>query len=218
MVVMNDMPRASAGRALSLLGFLGVLACAATPGCAEAEDGGVLVSEFPVGVSPGLAPGLADGCDGAARPEGRLNGRIYDIPPETRRLPDFAALSPVEAICVDRLDVTPRRSVYPAFPGLKDRFKWFAADFEGTFVVDHPGLYAFRLVSDDGSQLYIDDTLVVDNDGYHPPRMAFAAASIGAGRHTLRVPYWQGPGPLALVLEVARPGEDYHVFQIDRPL
>ncbi len=133
-------------------------------------------------------------------------------------LPDFSALSPFETVCLDRLDVTPRRSVYPAFPGMRDRYRWFAVDLEGAFTVNDPGLYYFRLTSDDGSQFYVDDKVVIDNDGYHPPRSALGAARLSAGSHTIRVPYWQGPGPLALVLEVARPGEAYHVFHVDETL
>jgi PA14 domain len=211
------MNRTSPSRVLPLLGVLGVLACVAQAGCAETTV--VVASDaFPISISPGVAPGLADGCDGDAPPAGRLLGRVYDIPLETRLLPDFDALSPVESVCLDRLDVTPRRSVYPGFPGLRDRFRWFAVDLEGSFTVDDPGLYYFRLTSDDGSQFYVDDTLVIDNDGYHPPRMALGAARLAAGRHTIRVPYWQGPGPMALVLEVAPPGEAYRVFRMDRPL
>jgi hypothetical protein len=32
------------------------------------------------------------------------------------------------------------------------------------------------------------------------------------------VPYWQGPGPLALILEVARPNAAFEVFRVDQPL
>jgi hypothetical protein len=197
------------------------IALASTLGCdppAPAQQPQGFPDVFPVMVSAGVAPGEADGCDGDAPPVGRLRGRVYDIPLETRLLPDFAALSPVETICLDQLAVTPRRSVYPAIPGLKDRYKWFALDLQGVFDVEHPGLYYFRLTSDDGSQLFIDDTLVVDNDGYHPARLALGAASITAGRHTIRVAYWQGPGPLALMLDVARPGESYGVLRVDQPL
>lgn len=201
----------------ALLSPLCLLGCATQTGWVEAFDG-VTFSEFPISLSPGIAPGKAEGCDGEGLPEGRLRGNVYDIPLETRLLPRFEALTPVETICLDRLYVTPRRSVYPAFPGLNDRFRWFALDLQGTFVVEHAGLYYFRLTSDDGSQFFVDDTLVIDNEGYHPPRMALGAAQMAAGRHTIRVPYWQGPGPLALVLEVARPGEDYRVFRMDVPL
>lgn len=188
-------------------------------GCAESSEVSVVSrDQFPVTLSPGVAPGEAQGCEGEGTPVGRIRGVVYDIPPGTRMLPDFAALSPVEAICLDRLDVTPRRSVYPAFPGLRDHFRWFALDLRGTFTVSDAALYYFRLTSDDGSQFFIDDTLVIDNDGYHPPRMALGAARLTAGPHTLHVLYWQGPGPLALVLEVARPGQPYEPLRVDAPL
>jgi hypothetical protein len=223
----NYMPRTAPSPTLPLILLVGCLAGLAQVGCAaEQTEETIALPGYPpftVAVSPGVAPGLTDGCDGDPLPIGRMRGRAYYIPEETRMLPNFDALSrsqtsPFETVCLDRLDVTPRRSVYPAFPGLRDRYRWFAIDLQGSFVVQDPGLYYFRLTSDDGSQFYVDDTLVIDNDGYHPPRMAKAAAQLTAGPHTLRVPYWQGPGPLALVLEVARPGEPYHVFQIDQPL
>ncbi len=197
---------------------LGLLACTTQLGCTETP---LLVAPdpFPITLSPGPAPGLAaDGCEGARPPAGRLLGLVYDVPLETRLLPDFGRLSPVEAICLDRLDVSPRRSVYPGFPGLRDRFRWFAADLRGVAHVEGEGVFYFRLLSDDGARLFIDDTLVIDNDGYHPPRVALGAARITAGPHTVHVEYWQAAGPMALVLEVARPGEDYRVLRMDRPL
>jgi PA14 domain len=172
----------------------------------------------PVGVSPGVAPGETTGCTNEELPAGKLRGRVYDIPMGTKLLPDFDTLPPVEMVCLDRLAVTTRRSVYPAFPGLNDRFRWFAVDLEGTFLVDEPGLFYFRLTSDDGSKFLIDDQLVIDNDGYHPTRVATGVARLAGGSHRIRVPYWQGPGPLALILEVARPGEQYQIFRMDQPL
>jgi hypothetical protein len=154
--------------------FYCLLACVCATQIACTENVTV-VSELPLTISPGVAPGESDGCAGDEIPEGRLRGLVYDIPLDTRLLPDFSTLSPVESVCLDRLDMTPRRSIYPGFPGLKDRFRWFAVELEGTFVVDTPGLFYFRLTSDDGSQLTLDGAMVVDNDGYHPrasPRAA----------------------------------------------
>jgi hypothetical protein len=216
------MLRMALSPSLPLIALAGWLACFSQVGCAaEQTEETIALPGYPpftVAISPGVAPGQTDGCDAEPLPAGRMRGRAYYIPEETRMLPNFDTLSPFQTVCLDRLDVTPRRSVYPAFPGLQDRYRWFAVDLQGSFVVENPGLYYFRLTSDDGSRFYVDDTLVIDNDGYHPPRMALAAARLTAGPHTIRVPYWQGPGPLALVLEVARPGEPYHVFQIDQPL
>src|SRR5580692_6594617 len=117
----------------------------------------------PVGIAPSVAPGLTEGCTDSELPTGKLRGRVYDVPMGTKLLPDFDTLQPVEMVCLDRLAVTTRRSVYPAFPGVNDRFRWFAVDLEGTFLVDEPGLFYFRLTSDDGSKFFIDDRLVIDN-------------------------------------------------------
>lgn len=118
---------------------------------------------------------------------------------------------------MDGLAIAERRG-YPGFPGLKNRFEWFALDFSGGFMVDGPGLYRFRISSDDGSKVFIDGKQVIDNDGFHITRAAEGAVELAAGPHTVAVPYWQGPGPMSLVLEVARPGQGYQVFRVDRPL
>ena len=118
---------------------------------------------------------------------------------------------------MDGLDVTERRG-YPGFPGIRNRVEWFGVDFEGGFVVTQPGVFHFRLTSDDGSRLSIDDTLVIDNDGFHATRSAEGDITLAAGLHRIAVPYWQGPGPFSLMLEVARPGEGYDIFHVDHAL
>jgi hypothetical protein len=118
---------------------------------------------------------------------------------------------------MDRLAVGERNG-YPGFPGVKDRVEWFGVDFRGVFVVAQPGTFRFRITSDDGARLFVDGAIVVDNDGYHPVRSREGVVTLDAGAHTIAVPYWQGPGPMALILEVARPGEGYHVLRLDQPL
>jgi hypothetical protein len=197
------MHRTSHLMGLLLLSFLGVAQAA----CVEVDN------EVVFAPSAGFVVGLATGCGGAEPPAGRLRGIVYPLPLETRQLPDFGALRPAGAICMDRLDVTERRS----FPGLR-RSEWFGVDFQGVFFVDEPGVFHFRLMSDDGSRLIVDGALVIDNDGYHAVRAAEGAVALDRGPHTIGVPFWQGPGPLALTLEVARPGEGYEIFHVDRPL
>lgn len=185
-----------------------------TTGCVDAENEVVFPASAPSPAVPFGNTGLASGCDGEEPPVGRLRGRVYALPLETRSLPSFGALPSVGTLCVDRLAVTERRS----FPGIANRAEWFGVDFDGVFNVTDAGPLYFRLTSDDGSQLSIDGALVIDNDGYHTTRSREAAVSLAAGPHRIAVPYWQGPGPLTLSLEVARPGESYEVFQFDRPL
>lgn len=201
------MHRTSYLQALLLLVFLG----AGPAACVETE--GEVV--FPA--SAAFASGLTAGCNGPEPVVGRLRGRVYSLPLETRLLPDFDALRPVGTVCMDRLDVSERNG-YPGFPGLRNRFEWFGVDFQGAFVVDEPGLFHFRLTSDDGSKLFVDGALVIDDDGFHAVRATEGAVRLAAGTHGIAVPYWQGPGPLALLLEVARPGAGYEIFHMDRPL
>jgi hypothetical protein len=187
--------------------FVSVLVLgAAQSACVEQDEMHPEVALAPVAASCGAAP-----------PLGRLCGCVYDLPLQTRRLPDFAALVPVEMLCTDRLAVSLRNGA-PGFPGVTGRFEWFGVDFHGTVVVQRPGPFSFRLTSDDGAQLYVDDVLVLNNDGLHDVRPAEATVALDAGPHRVRVPYWDGPGPMALTLEVARPGEAYEILRVDRPL
>jgi PA14 domain-containing protein len=181
-------------------------------GCVDAED----AVAFPPSAGSS-AIGLTSGCNDADLVDGLLRGTVYSVPLETRQLPDFEALRPVGTICMAGLDVTERRG-YPGFPGLRNRFEWFAIDFQGAFDVGAGGPVHFRLTSDDGSKLYIDGALVIDNDGYHVTRSAEGDVSLAPGPHRIDIPYWQGPGPMSLVLEAARPGEGYDVFHLDREL
>ena len=52
--------------------------------------------------------------------------------------------------------------------------------------------------SDDGSQLYIDGSLVVDNDGIHPTRSRQGRIRLGTGIHTVEIHYFQGPRDMLL--------------------
>ena len=83
-------------------------------------------------------------------------------------MPDFGALTPVHTFIAANLDV-PIRDYTEGFPTpeMQTVVENFAVRFRGVLAVDTPGIYTFWLLSDDGSKLYIDDTLVIDNDGIH---------------------------------------------------
>ena len=184
--------------------------------CLPMNEGVMLPAAGTVGPAP-IAPGLTDGCNETGRTMGRLVGHLYTLPLETRRLPDFDTLTPAGAVCLDRIDVS-ERSGYPSFPGINNRYTWFGVDLEGAFIVEQPGVYSFRLTSDDGSKLIIDGSQIIDNDGFHQTATREAAVQPAPGPHVIDVPYWQGAWPLALVLEVARPGGAFEVFRVDQPL
>ncbi len=86
--------------------------------------------------------------------------------------------------------------------------------FESNFVthaianIDVPavGSYNFRLTSDDGSRLYIDDQLVIDHDGLHGETSKDGAVTLTAGYHALRVEYFEAGGEQVLRLAWQPPG------------
>ncbi len=144
-----------------------------------------------------------------------LRGLIYFLPPQTSALPGFSSMDPVGAIYTASLNV-PRRAFREGFPGVTDRYEWFAIDYTGRFWIDAPGNYQFHLMSDDGAKLYIDGRLVADNDGIHPPRHQTGTVNLAGGIHRIRVSYFQGPKDLlALVLHVIPPKGGWDIFSTD---
>jgi len=145
-----------------------------------------------------------------------LRGQIYHIKRDSERLPDLRKMKPVGTIYTTSLNV-PEQSFAQGFPGVTKRFEWFAIDYTGRFWVQSPGVYRFNLMSDDGSRLWIDDRPVINNDGVHPPRQMQGQVELAAGIHRIEVAYFQGPRfVVALVLQVAPPGEDMRLFHVDQ--
>ena len=144
-----------------------------------------------------------------------LKGDIYHLPSNTQTLDILDRLHPQGSIYTTSLNVPPQ-DFRVGFPGITNRFEWFAIDYSGKFWIETPGLYRFRLISDDGAMLYIDGELVADNDGVHATMVRLASRRLAGGLHTIRVPYFQGPGnTVALMLEIAGPGERPRIFSTD---
>jgi hypothetical protein len=144
-----------------------------------------------------------------------MRGDIYYIPFDTTALPELRWFKPVGSIYTNSLNVPPQSFLY-GFPGVTNRFEWFAIDYNGRFWIENPGVYQFSLTSDDGSKLYIDDELIVNNDGVHPPQVRTGRIKLSGGIHRMRVSYFQGPrDEVALILQVAGPGEAWRIFSTE---
>ncbi len=172
-------------------------------------------------VGPAAAAGDTHGFGDKARSAAsQLEGKIYFLAEGTEALPNFAKLKPLDgAIYTTALDIEPR-SFEEGFPGITDRIEWFALAYTGKFGVKQGGEYKFTLLSDDGSRLYIDGRLVIDNDGIHGPGEAEATVALKPGVHSIRVEYFQGPRyEIALQLFVTPPGGEQVIFSTtDYPL
>ncbi|WP_250442803.1 family 16 glycoside hydrolase [Actinotalea sp. C106] len=86
----------------------------------------------------------------------------------------------------------------------------FRTDVLATLHAPADGEYTFRLTSDDGSRLLLDDQLVVDHDGLHEATAKEGVVSLAAGHHALLVEYFDAGYDQVLRLEWRTPGaEDF---------
>jgi hypothetical protein len=88
----------------------------------------------------------------------------------------------------------------------------FALRFTGKIRIAKSGKYNFYLNSDDGSRLFVDGSLVVDNDGRHKPEMVCGTIRLTPGIHDLEVQYFEHDGGNALQVWWSGPGAAYGII------
>ncbi|UQA55947.1 PA14 domain-containing protein [Polyangium aurulentum] len=138
---------------------------------------------------------------------GAFRGTAYVVPSDTSKVPDFSKLTPFATLFTDSF-ITQPQEFSGGFPGALLQDEWFAIKFEGNFEVAKDSNYTFRLVSDDGAVLYIDNEKVVDNDGVHTAKDATGSKTLKTGKHQLRLEYFQAKrGQVALALAMNAQGE-----------
>ena len=74
----------------------------------------------------------------------------------------------------------------------------FALQFISFIEIDKEGKYEFSTSSNDGSKLFIDDELIVDNDGEHGAKEISGLLNLTIGLHEIRIEYFQSGGSKAL--------------------
>ncbi|MCU4157825.1 family 20 glycosylhydrolase [Carboxylicivirga sp. A043] len=88
----------------------------------------------------------------------------------------------------------------------------FGLSIEGVLSIEQDGLYQFTLGSDDGSQLYLNDRLVIDNDGFHGMIYKKASLALKKGAYPVKVLFFEGGGGEGLKLEMINVGGDMMQF------
>jgi mono/diheme cytochrome c family protein len=111
------------------------------------------------------------------------------------RLPDFAQLKPMTTGRAEGFELSVAR-----------RAGNFALRFEGYLKTDRAGSYRFHLTSDDGSKLFLDDRLVVANDGIHPPSTVAGSMELTKGVHKLTASVFNAGGGVELKIDMEGPG------------
>jgi PA14 domain len=127
------------------------------------------------------------------------------IRPGVLRIADVHGCDPVATFYTNTFDV-PERQQGEGFPGITSRSSWFMIEYTGVFTVSKDGSYDFRLHSDDGSYLFIDGTMVIENDGKHQPTSRSGSVQLQTGEHRLKILYAQTTDRMALQLFVRVPG------------
>jgi len=123
---------------------------------------------------------------------GGLKCRYYEG--EWERLPGFDTLEVAGAFVADTIAI-PQTA----------RDEDYGLAFDGFVQVPSDGVYAFSISSDDGSRLYVADTLLVDNDGLHGDYELTGRIGLKAGFHRLTAHMFQCKGGEALMVTVAGP-------------
>ncbi|MBN1559911.1 alpha-L-fucosidase, partial [candidate division KSB1 bacterium] len=82
----------------------------------------------------------------------------------------------------------------------------FAFEFYGYVNIPQDGVYTFYTTSDDGSQLFINEQLIVDNGGVHGMQEKDGVVALGKGAHRIRVTFFERDGSDELHVGIAGPG------------
>lgn len=77
----------------------------------------------------------------------------------------------------------------------------YAFIFTGHIKIPEDGAYTFYLTSNDGSRLFLNDELAINNDGAHGKREESVLLSLSKGYHKIKLSYFQLGGGQTLELE-----------------
>ena len=110
-------------------------------------------------------------------------------------MPRFNTLTPVKqglagAVALDSLPARPNE---------------YGLRLEGWIDIPETGVYSFYTVSDDGSLLYIDDRITVDNDGCHGDLERSGDRALATGKHVFRLDYFQNGSGQTLQVYIKGP-------------
>ncbi len=140
----------------------------------------------------------------AAKPEKTAPGletKFYDLT-NPQALPDFKTLKPyAEAI-------TPQIN-FPVTAGEianSKREDHVGIVYTGFIEVPTDGMYKLHIASDDGSALYLHGVRLIDNDRQHNMEEASGVVGLKAGKHPLRIEYFEDTGGAGLIFSYEGPG------------
>ncbi|MFO0816439.1 MAG: PVC-type heme-binding CxxCH protein [Pirellulales bacterium] len=157
---------------------------------------------------------------------------VYELPPNLKAEPTGAALYQ-PGIQVDYFEPNPPNvsvetlaKLKPQVSGMaseiafnvpqRKRADAFALRFTGLIQVPQTGKYTFYIASDDGSRVYVDGKLLIDNDRLQGMTEMRGEIELSAGPHPLVVTYFDNGGGDGLEVSWSGPGLPRQKIAADR--
>jgi alpha-L-fucosidase len=110
-----------------------------------------------------------------------LSYSVYDG--DWSSLPDFKTLQPTTSGVLKTIDISSRQG--------SDKYGFV---FDGLIKIPADGVYTFYISSDDGSKLFIDDKVLIDNDGLHGMTEKSNEIPLAKGYHMIKVLFFEKTG------------------------
>lgn len=120
----------------------------------------------------------------------------YEVDNEWAFLPVFATLKPLKT----------GKTFEFRIGDINETDGQYGIQFKSKIKIETPGEYRFYANSDDGSKVYINGDLVVDNDGGHGTIERMGAVNLKPGFHDIRVDYHNQAGGAWLEVMYKGPG------------
>jgi len=117
-------------------------------------------------------------------------------------LPDFSLLTSYAGEIVPEINFPSTGDLF-AGSGLADNV---GAVYTGWIEIPVTGIWSLNITSDDGSKLYIGSDLVANNDGLHGMATVSGTRALRAGKHALRVEFFEAGGGAGVILSWNGPG------------
>lgn len=117
-------------------------------------------------------------------------------------LPAFVGLTPYATGLAPNLNFAPTNGAFAASGRADD----VGAVYTGWIEVPTSGGWTFTLESDEGSKLLIGNNVVVLHDGLHAFSEKSGTIGLAAGRHSVRIEYFEATGSAGLVASWQGPG------------
>ena len=106
-------------------------------------------------------------------------------------IPNFESLTPIKSGKVYKISLS----------DVKTREDQFGISLYGFIKTERDGEYTFYLNSDDGSQLFLNNSSLIDNDGLHSGIEVSAKVILKAGKYPIKILYFEGSGDQSLKRE-----------------